>query len=44
MLEYLAALRQTTIAHLLAEQLDDLAGEHFDELSSPIPDFIEAFD
>jgi hypothetical protein len=43
-LEYLAGRRQTTVAHLLAEQLDDLAGEHLDELSAAIPDFSEAFE
>ena len=43
-LEYLAGRRQTTIAHLLAEQLDDLAGEHLEELASAIPELIEAFE
>lgn len=43
MLEYLALQRQTTVGHLLSQQLDDLASEHLDELSSAIPDFAEAF-
>lgn len=43
MLEYLAGQRQTTVGHLLSQQLDDLASEHLGELSSAIPDFAEAF-
>lgn len=43
MLEYLAGQRQTTVGHLLSQQLDDLASEHLEELSSAIPDFAEAF-
>ena len=44
MLEYLARQRQTTIGHLLAGELDDLAGDHFDELTAVIGEFGEAFD
>ena len=43
-LEYLARRGQTTVAHVLAGQLDDLAGEHLEELASAIPDFSEAFE
>ena len=44
MLEYLAEQRQTTVGHLLSLQLDDLASEHLEELSSAIPGFAEAFE
>ena len=44
MLEYLAGRRQTTVAHLLSEQLDDMAVEHLQELVAAIPGFNEAFD
>ena len=43
MIEYLAGQQQTTVGHLLSRQLDDLASEHFEKLSSAIPDFAEAF-
>ena len=44
MLEYLAARRQPTVAHVLSENLDDLAGEHLQELSSAIAEFGDAFE
>jgi hypothetical protein len=43
MIEYLAGQQQTTVGHVLSRQLDDLASEHFEKLSSSIPDFAEAF-
>lgn len=43
MLEYLATQLQTTVSHLLSQQLDDLASEHLDALSSALPDFVAAF-
>jgi hypothetical protein len=42
MLDYLAAQRETTVGHLLSFQLDELASEHFEELSAAIPGFGEA--
>lgn len=43
MLEYLAAQQQTTVSHLLSQQLDDLASEHLDALSAALPEFAAAF-
>ena len=43
MLEYLATQQQTTVSHLLSQQLDDLACEHLDALSAALPDFAAAF-
>jgi hypothetical protein len=44
MLGYLASLKQTSVSHLIAQQLDDVAGEHLQQLASVIPEFREAFD
>jgi hypothetical protein len=44
MLTYLAAEQQTTIGHILAHELDDLATDHLEELSARIDGFAEAFD
>jgi hypothetical protein len=42
MLDYLAGQRETTVGHLLSFHLDELASEHFEELSAAIPGFGEA--
>ncbi len=44
MLEHFASKQQTTIGHLIANQLEDLAAEHVDELSARIAGFAEAID
>ncbi len=44
MLEYLASQKQTSVSHLIAQQLDDVAGEHLQQLASVIPELREAFD
>lgn len=44
MLVHLAAKQQTTIAHIIGHELDDLATEHLEELSARIPGFAEAFE
>ena len=44
MLEHLAQKRRVTIAHLIALQLEHLAGECSEELSANIPGFAEAMD
>jgi hypothetical protein len=42
MLGYLATQRDTTVGHLLSFHLDELASEHYEELSAAIPGFREA--
>jgi hypothetical protein len=44
MLEHFASKQQTTIGHLIANQLEDLAAEHVDELSARIAGFAEAIE
>ena len=44
MLEYLANEKQTSVSHLIAQQLEDLAGEHLRQLAIVIPGFRDAFD
>jgi hypothetical protein len=44
MLEYFAEQRQTNVSDVLARELDDLASAHFEELSSAVHDFAEAFE
>jgi hypothetical protein len=44
MLEYFAEQRQTNVSEVLARELDDLASAHFEELSSAIHGFGEAFE
>ena len=44
MLEHFASKQQTTIGHLIANQLEDLAAEHVDELSVRIAGFAEAIE
>jgi hypothetical protein len=44
MLEHFASKQQTTVGHLIANQLEELAAEHADELSARIAGFAEAID
>ena len=44
MLEHFASKQQTTIGHLIANQLEDLAAEHVDELSARIAGLAEAIE
>jgi len=44
MLAYLAEQRQTSVSNVLARELDDLASAHFEELSSAVHGFAEAFE
>jgi hypothetical protein len=44
MLEYFAELRQTSVSNVLARELEDLASAHFEELSSAVHGFAEAFE
>lgn len=44
MLEHFASTQQTSIGHLIANQLDELAAEHAEELSARIAGFADAID
>ena len=44
MLEYFAEQRQTSVSNVLARELEDLASAHFEELSSAVHGFAEAFE
>jgi hypothetical protein len=43
MLEYFAEQQQTSVSNVLARELEDLASAHFEELSSAVHGFAEAF-
>ena len=43
MLEYFAEQRQTNVSNVLARELEDFASAHFEELSSSVHGFAEAF-
>ena len=43
-LEYFAEQRQTSVSDVLARELDDLASVHYEELSSAVHGFAEAFE